>query len=366
MIVSEIRKACTARLAEEIDAIKKHRASGLKVLGYTCHAFPAAVAAGLGLWPVRVLCGTSSDAESSGEKVVRPDVCPLVKSLLGNVLEKRGLHAEVDIWIGLYTCDQMRRGMNCLSQDLGKEVHPVQLPSTRTVEAADYYASQIRRFVSDIEARYNFNFNSEAAIKWQRERMAAATVLSLAARSGKISPLDLHIMFHLFFIARPNGLAAFFENLINTYAGFKSKRNIVLAGSPLSFEDTALLETLEKHGFSIIPLNCTGLNSLEGLDVPANNSDLPCSLAINAFNMPPCSRARPNDSVYKRISETLISAKASGLIVKCLKFCDHWYTERERMRRTFNIPVMVFDSDYAKGGNERVINRVEAFLETLS
>ncbi|TAN43944.1 MAG: 2-hydroxyacyl-CoA dehydratase [Nitrospirae bacterium] len=360
-----IRDACAERLASERAALTKFRASGGKVAGYTCNAFPAAVLAGSGLWPVRVLCGTSSDSESAGEKIVRADVCPLVKSLLGNVAEGKSLHAEIDLWIGLYTCDQMRRGMNCLSEQLGKEVHPVQLPATRTDDVAGYYAVQVKRLVSDIETRHNLPFDEKQSLYWTNEYNDAAKVLSQAARAGFISPLDIHAMFHLLFNSRPFGLARFFEKIIISSDAFRPEKTVVLTGSPLTLEDTVLLEELENRGFGVIPLNCTGLNAVEyekHVEIGDNTIE---SLALAAFHRPPCSRARPNTVVYERIKQTITDTGAKGLIVKCMKFCDQWYTERERMRRTFDIPVLVFDSDYAAGGRERLLSRIDAFLEML-
>lgn len=333
--------------------------------GYTCNAFPAAVLAGLGLWPVRVLCGTSSDSESAGEKIVRADVCPLVKSLLGNVAEAKDLHAEVDLWIGLYTCDQMRRGLNSLSEQLGKEVHPVQLPATRTDDSAEYYAAQIKRVAADIETRHNLHFDEKQALRWADEYNDAAKVISQAARAGISSPLGLHAMFHLLFSARPFGLARFFEKIIIESDTFKPEKTVLLTGSPLTLEDTVLLEELEAKGIGVVPLNCTGLNAVEYEKPATIDADAIKSLALAAFNRPPCARARPNTIVYERIKQTLTDTGAQGLIVKCLKFCDQWYTERERMRRAFNVPVLVFDSDYAAGGRERLLSRIDAFLEMI-
>lgn len=333
--------------------------------GYTCHAFPAAVLAGLGLWPARILCDSSADAESAGEKVVRPDVCPLVKTLLGNVAEKRGLHAQVDLWIGLSTCDQMRRGMHSLSEHLACEVHPIQLPATRTPESADYYVDQVKRVAADIETRHGLSFDANAAEQWHRDRYKAAAVLSLAARSGRVSPLDLHNMFHVFFMARPKGLAEFFSGLIASSRPFEGTKTVVLSGGPLTREDTALLEELEERGYTVLPLNCTGLNAVESEGQTRAGKNLIESLALAAFGMPTCTRSRPNTAVYTRIGETLKTSGATGLIVKTLKFCDHWYTERERLRRSFGVPVLVFDSDYAEGGRERILSRIDAFLETL-
>jgi hypothetical protein len=241
----------------------------------------------------------------------------------------------------------------------------VQLPATQTPEAAEYYASQVRRLVADFEARHHIRFDPDRANAWLQERYKASVVLSQAARSGRVSPLDLHVMFHLSFVSRPEGLADFFTNLLKSADSYKSRKTLVLVGSPLSLEDTVLLEELETRGYGVLPLNCTGLNAVEDGEVRAEGNDLIETLALRAFHMPVCMRARPNTVVYDRIKATLASSNAAGLIVKSLKFCDHWYTERERMRRTFDLPVLVFDSDYAQGGRERLLSRIDAFLETM-
>jgi len=98
---------------------------------------------------------------------------------------------------------------------------------------------------------------------------------------------------------------------------------------------------------------------------PQKGGDLIRYLALRSFHKPTCMRARPNSAVYERIGRQLRETNAAGLIVKSLKFCDHWYTERERMRRTFDLPVLVFDSDYAEGGRERLLSRVDAFVEMM-
>jgi len=363
--ISPIRKACAARLTAELASLKQDRAAGVKIAGYTCHSVPAAVIAGVGMRPVRVLCGTSAEAESAGEKVVRPDVCPLVRTLLGNVGEQRGVHGDVDIWIGLQTCDAMRRGFDVLAGQHGREVHSIQLPATRTPEAAGYFADQVRRLVADLEARHGVRFYPDAAVAWQGHWDAAAAVLMRALRGGRISPLDGHALFHLLLVSRPEGLAGFIEQQIAASPAYEGTRTIVLTGSPLALEDTVLLEELEARGFSVLPLNCTGLNALEAPVAQAPADNLVGTLALRSFSLPACMRARPNTVVYDRIGTTLKETAAAGLIVKSLKFCDHWYTERERLRRTFDLPVLVFDSDYAEGGRERLLSRIDAFIETV-
>ncbi|MHC4663827.1 MAG: 2-hydroxyacyl-CoA dehydratase subunit D [Planctomycetota bacterium] len=360
-----LTQACEDKLAREIAAIMKCRAAGKKTAGYMCHAFPPAVLAGLGLLPVRMLCGASSAAESAGEQIVRADVCPLVKSMLGNVSEMSGLHGEIDLWIGVATCDQMRRALEALSENLKREVHPVQLPATRTEESAEYYASQIKRMVGDIEKRHGIKFDGEKALEWQKERARAAEVIRKAVRSGGISPTDVHALFSLFTAAQPAGLTEFLENAIAESAPFEATRKIIVTGSPVAREDDDIFRMLESRGAAVIPLNCTGLNSVDDERVPENGGDLIEKLALDAFHKPACARNRPNADVFKRIQNELKESEASGVIVKCLKFCDNWYSERERLRENLGVPVLVFDSAYSEGERERILGRIEAFLETI-
>jgi benzoyl-CoA reductase/2-hydroxyglutaryl-CoA dehydratase subunit BcrC/BadD/HgdB len=368
--VSSALEACRERHNAELEAIRADRASDAKVAGYLCQAFPAPVVAGLGLRPLRLHCGVSSRSMSDGERHLRADACPLVKSLLGNISSKHGFHAEVDIWAGLLTCDQMRRAIFMLSDEFGLEVHPIQLPATRSMEAAHYYAGQVKRFISDIEKLHGLRFDPEKALSWHDASMAAASVLTKAARSMDLSPLLLHAMFHLYFICRPYGLAEFFEELITSEPSFHCNSRMVVTGSPVAYEDTVLFEVLDEAGVSALPLNCTGLNAIES-DKAAMSSITDDDrqvehMALEAFWRAPCARARPNTSMHERLKDNVRTSGATGVILKCLKFCDLWHTEHIRMGKGLDVPLLVLDSVYAEGERERLRSRVEAFVETLA
>ena len=99
------------------------------MLGFLCRAFPPAVAVGLGMRPVRAVAVGS---EKAGEALVRPDLCPFVKSVLGGVATGAGVFGTVDAWAGMYTCDMTRRLFQELERMTGKPVFPLQLPATRS------------------------------------------------------------------------------------------------------------------------------------------------------------------------------------------------------------------------------------------
>ena len=54
-----------------------------------------------------------------------------------------------------------------------------------------------------------------------------------------------------------------------------------------------------------------------------------------------------------------------GVILKTLKFCDLWHTEKERMREFLGVPFLVLDTDYSGSSDESLKNRIDAFIETL-
>ena len=103
----------------ELDALRAFRKKGGKAAAYFCRFFPPEILAGLGLRPVRIVSGISRELEAAAERVVRPDVCPYCKMLLGGFLKKSGLQAEADLAVGLFTCDMMRRTAERIAADAG-------------------------------------------------------------------------------------------------------------------------------------------------------------------------------------------------------------------------------------------------------
>ncbi len=355
-------------MAEELEHMREFRNNGGKVLGYLCQAFPPAVAAGLGMWPVRVLPEASTELEDLGSRLVRPDICPLVKVLLGGVSTGAGLFGMVDVWIGLATCDQTRRCFSILPGVTGAAVHHIQLPATRSMASEEYYCRQIGDFCSDAvqEGHTDGNYDPERAAEYSKHRYHAGEVLARAALSGGITPLDMHWMFSVYHMARPEGLSVFFSSLIESDAQYSPGITISLAGSSIPLEDVTLLRILQDAGADVIPLHCSALQSVpfNGLNEMTDLFD-PQSLAAVAFRSVRCARSRPNEDMFTYLEDAIRRTSSKGLVVKTMKFCDLWFTERVRLRERINVPVLVLDTSYGTGEAERQANRLEAFLETL-
>jgi benzoyl-CoA reductase/2-hydroxyglutaryl-CoA dehydratase subunit BcrC/BadD/HgdB len=350
-------------LREELKALRAFRSGGGKVLGYMCQAFPPAVADGLGLWPVRVLRDVTPSLESAAEPYVRPDVCPLVKAIMGGVALESGIAGMVDSWIGMYTCDHTRRMFQLLGDLFGKEVHHIQLPATRTEEASLYFGAQVSRVVSELTGLTGATYDEPSALRHERTRREARGLLRKVAVSAVLDPVELHRISSLANFARPSVLLEHLLNVSSRAASRSAALRLLMAGSPVAEEDSLVFEMVSERGGVVVPANCSHMPTpcLEG-DPGSGGFE---ELAREYFASIRCSRSRPNREMFEHLKSLAEAVGVDGVIIKALKFCDLWLTERERLRAAFERPVLVLDWTYSPGDAERLRNRIDAFLDTL-
>ena len=324
-----------------------------RLLGYLCRAFPPAVAVGLGMRPVRAVAVGS---EKAGEALVRPDLCPFVKSVLGGVATGAGVFGSVDAWAGMYTCDMTRRLFQELERMTGKPVFPFQLPATRSPESALWFADSVGEMAKNLVlAGFSSGYDAGAALAWERKRIAGAAVLRNAALSFRVPPMELHRLFLDFFLENrfPSRVA-----IGDNPPGVR----VAVTGSVIPRGDDTVPETLAELGAGYLPLGCTGLAGLPRT-VPEDGSIR--SLALASFEDTKCIRNRPNADTFNWIREQAGAGGANGLVLRTLSFCDLWHTEKERFRRDIPIPVLVLNGDFSPGERGRAGVRLQAFVETL-
>jgi benzoyl-CoA reductase/2-hydroxyglutaryl-CoA dehydratase subunit BcrC/BadD/HgdB len=352
---------------EEFAALERFKAEGGTAVATFCRFFPPALLTGLGMRGIRILGGATVKAESAGERLIRPDACAWCKTLLGNFLEKSSMHALADAVVGLITCDQMRRTLDRLSRDLEVPVFPVHLPATLSAEAEDYFAGEVQRAVHDLEAWSGAVLDPERVRSDQALRARAARRLETLIGEGRTSPVAAQRLGRLFAWSRPGPFLKLLETGADRLEGFRPQRRIVFVGGVSCEEDDPLFAYLAEREVGVLPLTCTGLSALAGTADPTDVPDeaLVDRLARSSFRASPCIRARPNTEVYETIRRHLAAPDVRGVVLKTLPFCDLWFTEKERMKQSLDAPVLVLETGYGEGVRDRILTRLEAFLETL-
>ncbi len=366
--ISDILQKIEKFTSDELQAFSEFKTGGGKVAALFNRNFPASLLWGFGLWPVRILTGATGDAEDVSERLVRPDVCPFCKCLLGNFLEKRSPHSQCDFAVGAITCDMMRRLLERLSTDIGLPVFPVQVPSTTTDDSLNYYTLGVQNVIDNLSSFLDKEIDYDIVRKREQERFTAAAILSELLWKGKTSPLINHRLCQLFSWVGPESFLRFIQQLIPDLPQFNPEFTILLTGSVLLYEDDTLIRIITEQNVGVVPLNSSGLNMVEGLEDVSGISDdkiIP-ELSRICFRVPGNIRTRPNNHVYDWINEAIIKTNARGVVVKSLSFCDLWYTEKVRLKQMIPVAVLVLDTGYGKGTEGQVATRIETFLETLS
>lgn len=354
---------------QEMQAIRAHRKNGGLVAAYFYPQLPPEILSGLGFFPIRLAEGATYHAEREGEKIIRPDACPYCKSLIGNFKSKHGIFGYADVVVGAVTCDMMRRTLEVISSESGIPVFQLQMPATRSMNSGRYYISEVLRTASDLEKVCGRSFDGMAARRYFDERKSCSEILRRMVSSASLPSNTVHSLMHLFNIARPGQLKLFLKNLEQGRKVRRKKKRILLVGSMICFEDDLLLEILDGKGVEVVISGISengpsrfysgaGLKSYGG-------KKLIMELAERSFRSDVCIRHRPNTEAYSVIKNSGSRMKCDGVILKCLKFCDLWYTEKEPMKQSLDVPLMVLDTTYSDSDEERLRNRIEAFLEII-
>jgi benzoyl-CoA reductase/2-hydroxyglutaryl-CoA dehydratase subunit BcrC/BadD/HgdB len=374
-IIDNIRKLDVSTLLKKIEDFQteehqnllKFKEAGGKVAATFCRFFPPSLLWGLGIWPLRILSGATVEAESNAEKLVRPDACSYCKSIIGNFLQQSSLHSQVDLVVGIISCDQMRRTLERLQNDLKIPVIPVQLPATATEDSENYFVISVKRAVEDLSDYLDIKVSMEKVREYEDYRNKISDIISTMMLKFNLLPHILQKLSWTYHTSRPKQFYNFLKSNMENIPDFKPATKVLLTGSVNSEEEIWLFEVLTKHQIGVIPVNCSGLHSVQDVcdleNIP--DQEIVKSLALSTFRSAPCIRRRPNNQVYDQISETVRKTSAAGIILKTLPFCDLWYSEKERMKQTFEVPVLVLDTGFGEGVKNKNTGRIEAFVESL-
>ena len=319
---------------------------------YACRSFPVSVLAGLGLRPVRIPLSVND----KGGTPVREDICPLV-DLFSEAIGR----SSVSLVAGMHTCDMTRRYFQEAARFTDTPVFQLQLPATTGQAAEDYFTREVERFCADALLNgISKGYSPEKAGDWYLETLQGMKLLDSLTLS--VPPVALQYFYHFFRIMAPNRAVSLVKELVDSHPPYAGQFRLLLSGSPVIPGDDIAACVVEEAGGSLIPVNCTG-SQMHPIEEPEDWSQ--ASIARMHFKSQKCVRCRPNTMTYEHMASMADKYSACGTVVKTLTFCDLWYTEKVRMKNTFNSPVIVVDSGLKKGEAERTAMRIETFIQSL-
>ena len=88
-----------------------------------------------------------------------------------------------------------------------------------------------------------------------------------------------------------------------------------------------------------------------------------CSRKAIATTSSTCSSGQTRVSTW--LKPRLASRHARGIVLWHFTGCDLWRAEAQTLREAFGLPVLLLEASEEPGVARRILNRLEAFVETL-
>lgn len=297
-------------------------------VAYCCPFVPPELIVACGLQPWRVI---PEAAKVNRMSLSRPGMCSYARAVLAEVTSEPRPAAV----IVTTRCDQMRRIADLLAQEPDTRTFLLNVPKTwQTAAARDLYRRELDRLVGFLAEVGGRRLTDDALTAAMRSRQLHTE----AADPDTSSP-----------------------------AGADSRVRLALIGGPLLRGDVILFDLIERAG---------GRVSLDGTEFgertrPARFDEAPLTthpldeLARAYFEIPDVFR-RPNTRLYDWLDARLGDRVIQGIVLHRYLWCDLWHAEVERLRRTFDLPLLDLDlGDGERANSTRTTTRIQAFLESL-
>ncbi len=339
------------------------------IIGWTCSYIPIEIIEALGFIPIRII---SHPEGEGGDTYLDPNMCPYIKSTIGNIME--GKYDNLSGIILTNSCDAMRRLFDALCFYSDSRFHFL-LDVPRIIDSSSimFFKDRLKDMISKIEKHFSIKISNKDLIESIKEanltRRLIRTLFSLKEMGYPIRYSEiLDITKYLWNSDR----IVFNKSVLRLIENIKERerkkdvnnKRIMVTGSLLITIE--LIRLIEDLGGDIVYTDlCLGERISD--EIPLD-SDIMFSLSKTYLEKFPCARMLNTESRYKQLIKKIEEKNVKGLIYYALKFCDPYLYELPNIvdrLRSKDIRMLLIEGEYTPKVNEAMRTRVQAFLETL-
>ena len=322
------------------------------MIGYTCSYIPVELLAATGLKPYRLLHGDIG-LSKDGERLLRIDACPLVKSNIAYIIKNQDKFTAL---VGSTGCDMARRMFDIVDELTDIPVYVLNNPRT---DNPKIFNDEIDWLVKELEHLSNRKLNDDLLRleieRWENVREQYRTLnKKRAANPSLISTSDFHK-------AAINYYKGDVDAQINITEKHSVNPRVYLIGSAITYEANQILELLEQELRIVGDFNC-GISRFLNIEIKDKNLN---GIKHAYYNQPPCIFKRPNHKFYEWTSSQLKKYACDGIIAWTLDYCDSYEFELKRMESRFGFPILRIRSDFSFQNLSQIKTRISAFREML-
>ena len=372
-----VKNSYNARICQ----ITEERKTGKKVVGTLCLFVPDEIILAAGADRV-ILCGGKNDTVSIAEQYLPRNICPLVKSSFGSIINDgcSGVRScsqfgLVDMVVAENTCDSKKKMYELLEDYVPTYV--LDLPQRPdSPEAINYFLEELNKFKSVMERLTGNKVTVEQLKKEITSLNETRQLLHRLYDLRKVDPplisgLDvLKVMQKQYFLSKDElkkSLRMLIDEAEQVEADWAHKPRIMISGCPMAGGNTKVPEIIEsKGGVIVAEESCTGTRSF--WELVDEDKDPMLALAERYIRIP-CSCMTPNDRRIDNILELAREFKVDGVVYYTLQFCHGYNIERYKVQQALKkagIPMLSIETDYGDSDIEQIGLRVDAFMEMLS
>lgn len=322
------------------------------MIGYTCSYIPVELLAATGLKPYRLLHGDIG-LSKDGERLLRIDACPLVKSNIAYIIKNQDKFTAL---VGSTGCDMARRMFDIVDELTDIPVYVLNNPRT---DNPKIFNDEIDWLAKELEHLSNRKLNDDLLRleieRWENVREQYRTLnKKRAANPSLISTSDFHK-------AAMNYYKGDVDAQINITEKHSVNPRVYLIGSAITYGANQILELLEQELRIVGDFNC-GISRFLNIEIKDKNLN---GIKHAYYNQPPCIFKRPNHKFYEWTSSQLKKYACDGIIAWTLDYCDSYEFELKRMESRFGFPILRIRSDFSFQNLSQIKTRISAFREML-
>ncbi len=359
--------------------IQAKKEKGSPIAGIYCGYAPIELIQAMGIVPA-VLCAFSEAPIASAETVLPANLCPLIKSSYGFILEGTcPFFAMSEAVIAETTCDGKKKMFELAAEV--KPMHVMDLPQLADEpEALENWTVMIRklqRFLEDAFHRKASNQDIENAIKESnRKNRMMRKFFDFAALHPPV--INWQEMYDVGFLALPataEDMDTILESVLTTlenrvaqgmHYGTPSSPRVLVTGCPVGGDALKIFKIIETCGGRVVaPDACTGAKAFMG-EIEENTSD-PVKAMAKRYLEIPCACMTPNQLRLSTLSDTIQKFKPDAVVDFILTACHSYNVESYKIgthvTEKHGLPFLKVETGYSDNDDGQIQTRVQALLE---
>ncbi|WDP85258.1 MAG: 2-hydroxyacyl-CoA dehydratase [Desulfobacter sp.] len=361
--------------------MEDHKKKGHPIVGIYCGYAPIELIYAMGIVPT-VLCAFSKGPIPSAEAILPANLCPLIKSSYGFILEGTcPFFSLSQAVIAETTCDGKKKMF-----ELAAEVKPLhvmdlpQLPDEK--EALNNWTVMIRKLQGFLEDTFEKKVDDqqiEAAIqKTNLKNRMMRKFYEFAAIHPPV--INWQEMYDVGFLALPSTgdemipiLKTLLEKLEKrveqgVHYGSQDSFRVLVTGCPVGGDALKIFKIIEAAGGLVVaPDACTGIKAFMG--EIKENTLYPVQAIAQRYLEIPCACMTPNDRRLSSLSEMIEKFKPDAVVDFVLTACHSYNVEAhkvgEYVGRQHGLPYLKIESDYSDNDEGQIRTKIEALFEML-